>query len=44
VRFQKANSIDPVIAFEQKMQKHWPMPEENRTIRWPFTILAGRIS
>lgn len=43
VRYQKANNVDPVLDFEEKMRSRWAEPGQRRVVRWPFTIFAGRV-
>jgi SAM-dependent methyltransferase len=43
VRYQKARNTDPVLEVEAKMQALWSDPASPRSIRWPFTIRAGRV-
>lgn len=40
VRFRQSRGVDPVQAFEAPLREAWGEQDE-RTIRWPLTVLAG---
>lgn len=43
-RYIERHGGDPVAAVEEQMQACWGGPQQQRLIRWPFRIFAGRQS
>ncbi len=42
-RYVTAQGVDPVVAFASTIAERWGDPAASRTIRWPFSVLAGRV-
>ena len=42
-RYQAANGNDPVDALERELLPLWGDPLQLRTIRWPLSVIAGRL-
>jgi ubiquinone/menaquinone biosynthesis C-methylase UbiE len=41
-RYVEAEGIDPVVALERQLARHWRDPELPRQIQWPLSVRAGR--
>ena len=43
-RYQAAQGVDPVLAFEQAISSAWGDAERGRLVSWPLSLRVGRAS
>jgi hypothetical protein len=43
-RYQAAQGVDPVLAFEQAIGAVWSDAEQLRQVRWPLSVRVGSVS
>ncbi|MCO5100364.1 MAG: hypothetical protein M9885_05645 [Burkholderiaceae bacterium] len=43
VRFRQSQALDPVEALESTLPRGWGVRDDERTVRWPLTMLCGRV-
>lgn len=41
VRLRRSGGIDPMRTLEPRLRQAWGRPDDERTIRWPLTVLCG---